>query len=295
MKYWIFSAAILLSLECQAQLPSNRIKPGTMYHAGDTVRSPRLGLVTVIPDGWEGVLPRDTEVFLLMPSDNLIGEIYVVVNEKLDLKGQEARWRSGMDLSTGLRLVTDGEIRRRSAGVISAEAKLQGAKSNNSQGKIYIEAKCSPEGFCVSYIATADPLSFENVKKSLQSFVDNTSFNAPSNQSPYANFNWQKFLSGKILLAFGHEGTSKREDEVNLCPDGSFQSNLTRTGIFKDTAKGYQGKKRGKWSVVSNNEKATVTFTFAKFPPVEIEMEAKDEEIYVKGNRYFVGDSEVCR
>lgn len=294
MKYWIASLALILSLSSAAQLPSSKIKPGTMYHAGDTVRSPRLGLVTRIPEGWEGVLPRDTEVFLLMPTNNSIGEIYVVVNEKLDLPGQAKRWKAGMDLANGLRLVPEGEITNRNTDIISAVGKLDGSNANNNQGKFYIEAKCSPAGFCVSYIAITDPSSFDNVKKALQSFVDNTSFISPSNESPYSNFNWQKFLSGRILLAFGYDGTSKREDEVNLCPDGSFQSKITRTGIFKDMAKGYQGKKRGKWSVASNNEKAAITFTFDKLAPVELEIEAKDEEIYIKGVRYFVGDSEVC-
>lgn len=294
MKYQVVGLALLLSLSSYAQLPSNRLKPGTMYHAGDTVSSPRLGLVTRVPEGWDGVLPRDTEVFLLMPSSNTIGEIYVVVNDKLDLQGQEKRWMAGIDLSGGLRLQPEGEITTRGTGVISTMGKIAGDKANN-QARIYIEAKCSPAGFCVSYIATADPSSFENVKQALQTFVDNTIFSTPSNESPYTKFDWKKFLSGKILLGIGYESSGKREDEVNLCADGTFQSQITRTGIFKDQAKGYQGKKRGKWDVKNNKEKATITFTFQKLPPVEIEIEAKDEEIYVKGQRYFVGESEVCK
>ena len=294
MKYLIISAALTLSLACQAQLPSNRLKPGTMYHAGDTVRSSRLGLLTRIPEGWDGVLPRDTEVFLLLPTNNSIGEIYVVVNDKLDLQGQAKRWKDGMDLSGGLRLQPEGEITKRGTDVICAVGKMAGNNAN-SQAKIYIEAKCSPVGFCVSYIATADASSFENVKTALQAFVDNTIFSKPSDESPYVDFNWKEFLSEKVLLAFGYENNSKLEDEVSLCADGSFRSNITRTGIFKAQAKGYQGKKQGKWDVKSNGEKATITFTFDKLPPVDVEIEAKDEEIYVKGQRYFVGNSDECR
>jgi hypothetical protein len=293
MKYWTVIIGLFLSLSVYAQLPSNRIKPGIMYHAGDTVRLPRIGLSTRIPEGWSGVLPRDTEVFLLMPENNSVGEIYVVLNEKADLQVQRKLWESGMDLAEGLRLQRDGEISTRGTDVIGTMAKLVGNSANN-QAKIYLEAKCSPNGFCVSYVSTSDAVSFENVKKALQQFVDNTVFSKPSNESPYKNFDWKKFLSGKILLSFGYENNSKREDQVNLCEDGTFHSTLTRTGIFKDQAKGYQGKKRGKWDVRSNGERATLTFTFDKVPPVDVEIEAREEEVYVKGIRYFVGESEGC-
>ncbi|HTE31278.1 MAG TPA: hypothetical protein VK666_12945 [Chryseolinea sp.] len=294
MKYWIITAALVLSLCVHAQLPSNRIKPGVMYHAGDTVRSPRIGLTTRIPAGWSGVLPREEEVFLLAPENGSIGEIYVMVNEKTNLQTQRQRWEKGMNLADGLRLESTGEITPRGTEVIGTMGKMVGNNANQ-QFKIYLEAKCSPAGFCVSYVATADPASFENVKSALQAFVDNTVFTTPSNESPYTNFDWKVFLSGKVLLGIGYEGKSKREDEVSLCADGTFRSNITRTGIFKGQAKEYQGKKKGKWDVTSVKEKATITFTFEKLPPVEIGIEAKDEEIYVRGQRYFVGESEECK
>jgi hypothetical protein len=297
IRYWIAGIGLLLSVSGygQTQLPSNRVKPGTMYHAGDTVYSPRLGLRTRIPAGWEGVLPRDTEVFLMMPADNSTGEIYVVMNTKLDLEGQMKRWKTGMNLDNGLRLQVDGEITKRGEDVIATMAKVVGNQANN-QAKFYLEAKCSPVGFCVTYLATADGLSLENVKRAVQSIVDNTTFSTPSTDSPYKNFDWKKFLSGKVLLMIGYEGSSKKEDQVSLCSDGTFKSDITRTGIFKDQSKGYTGRKSGKWDVKSEDQKATITFTFEKkLAPVVVEIEAKDEEIYVKGQRYFVGVSEDCK
>ncbi|HEY5748782.1 MAG TPA: hypothetical protein VIU12_22085 [Chryseolinea sp.] len=295
LKYLLTCTALFVSLAAFAQLPSNRIKPATMYHAGDTVRSPRLGVVTQIPQGWSGVLPRDTEVFLLMPESNTVGEIYVVVNEKMDMERQKKRWEAGTELSPGITLQPQSAITARGTDVISATGKITGANTNQ-QAKIYAEAKCSPLGFCITYLATSDAQHIENVKKTLQTFVDNTVFQQPSTESPYAHFNWKKFLDGKILLAMGYDANSKRIDEVDLCADGSFRSDITRTGIFKGQAKGYQGKKRGTWQVASRGEKATITFTFEKnLPDVDIELEARDEEIYIKGTRYFVGDSERCK
>ena len=293
--HWILCIVIILPACVFAQLPSNRIQPAVMYHAGDIIRSPRLGLETRIPEGWAGVLPRDTEVFLLLPQDNTIGEIYVMLNEKTDLEGQLKRWKSGVALSDALVLKPEGEISRRGSDVISTVAVMVGENANNSQLKAYAEAKCSPHGFCLAFLSTSDATNFEKVKKTVQDIVDNTIFKAPSNDSPYKNFNWKRFLSNKILLTMDYEQNSKQVDEVNLCSDGTFHSKLTRTGIFKDKAKDYAGKKEGNWDVESKGERATITFTFKKLPSVDVELVAKDEEIYINGTRYFAGESELCQ
>ncbi len=266
-----------------------------MYYPGDTVKSPRLGLQTRMPEDWEGVLPRDAEVFLLMPVNNLNGEIYVAVNENLDKPGQIQRWKQGMDLGEGLRLMPNGEINTR-GDVICAAGKVTGNQANRAS-KIYLEAKCSPHGFCVSYMVMANPVSFDEVQKAMQQFVDNTKFTRPSNESPYLNFNWKKFLSGKVLLMTGYEdrGQNKRENEVHLCQDGTFSSRIIRKGIFKDQARAYQGSKKGTWEVKSNGDKATIIFTLPKAAPAEINLELKDEEVYINGDRYFIGASEKCK
>jgi hypothetical protein len=161
----------------------------------------------------------------------------------------------------------------------------------------YLEAKCSPHGFCLSYMLMSNSSSFEAAKKALQQFVDNTTFAKPSTESPYLHFNWKKFLSGKVLLmtTFQETGQNKKENEVNLCSDGTFSSRITRKGIFKNEIKGYQGSKKGTWEVKSKGDKASIVLSIPKLEPAEVTMEIRDEEIYVNGNRYFVGISEKCR
>ncbi len=264
-----------------------------MYHQGDTVRSPRLGLEAIIPVGWEGVMPQESEVFLLM-SNTLNGEIYAVANEGVDQAGQIARWKQGMTLSDGLTLVPDGEITRR-GDVICVKGKVAGNKPNNSSGKIYLEAKCSPYGYCLSYMMTSDPASYEKIQASLQGLVDNCRFSKPYTGSPYAKFNWKKFLSGKMLLNIDYEQTSKREDQVTFCSDGTFQSDITRKGVFKEQSKDYKGKKKGTWDIKSQQERATLTLSFEKLPSVTIQMEIRNEQVYANGRRYFIGNSETCK
>ncbi len=284
---------LCFSMGVHGQLPSNRIRPGTMYYPGDTVSSPRLGLQAQIPDGWEGVMPRESEVFLLMSVNNVNGQIYVAANEHIGREEQMKRWKVGIEFEGGLRLVPDGEIAMRGE-VLSVRGKMVGQNANNAS-QIYLEGKCSPYGFCLTYMLMADKTSLEAVKKALLFLVDHTSFTKPSTESPYLHFDWKKFLSGKVLLMIDYEQTSKKEDEVNFCGDGTFYSNITRRGLFKEQAKGYHGSKKGTWAVESKGEKAVLTFSFPKLPDVVVRLEIKNEEIYANGNRYFIGSSEKCK
>jgi hypothetical protein len=265
-----------------------------MYNAGDTVRSIRLGLRSIVPRGWNAVLPRDTEVALLLPEDNVAAEMYALLYENTTLEQQMARTKNGFEVGEGITLIPDGDITQRGEGVIAANAKLAG-ENVNKQLRYYIESKCNPVGYCVGYVVSADPQSFEKARKALQELVDHTVFEDMSNISPFANFDWKAFLSDKILLRFSRDAGGRQEDEVDLCHDGSFRCRLTRTGSFRVAKKAHHGKNKGTWSVTGKDDKATITLTFRKLPPISIPLQARDEQIYVNGDRYFVGESEACK
>ncbi|MEJ1240620.1 hypothetical protein WBG78_20925 [Chryseolinea sp. T2] len=284
---------IIIANSAFAQLPSNRMSAGVMHYAGDTVRSIRLGLWAIVPQGWKAVLPRDTEVVVLVPDDNSSSStIYAVLNENMTLAQQKINLEKGFSLADGLNVVPDGPVTQRTAEVLATNAKLSGAKAN-TQAKFYIESKCNPVGYCLVFVLQADAPNMEKGKTALKQLVDNVVFEDMSHVSPYANFDWKEFLSNKLLLRFRRDASGKQEDELELCKNGNFKANITRSGAFK-VPKEYAGKNKGTWSLTSNNDKATITLTFKKLKPITLEVQGKDEEIYVNGHRYFVGESENC-
>lgn len=285
---WLIATAAAL-----AQLPSDRISPGVMYYAGDTVRSIRLGLYAIIPPGWKGVLPRDTDVVVLVPEQNSSATIYAVLNQNMTLAQQKISMEQGFELSEGLTMSPDGPVTQRGNDVIVANAKLSGTKANKA-AKFYVASKCNPVGYCLAFVASADAADFSKAQTALQSLVDHMVFEDMSHISPFARFDWKQFLSNKILLRFRRDASGKQEDELNLCQDGTFRARITRSGGF-DLPKEYEGKNSGQWSVTSDNDKATITLTFKKLKSITLQLQAKDEEIYVNGNRYFVGESETCK
>jgi len=276
-----------------AQLPTNRMSAGVMHYAGDTVRSIRLGLYAIVPAGWKAVLPRDTEVIVLVPEDNSSSSaIYTVLNENMTLAQQKINLERGFSLAEGLNVVPDGAVTQRTAEVLTTNAKLTGGKAN-AQAKFYIESKCNPVGYCLVFVLQSDAAGLEKGTTALKQLVDDVIFQDMSNISPYANFDWKEFLSNKLLLRFRRDASGKQEDELELCKNGNFKSNITRSGAFQ-VPKEYAGKNKGTWSLTSNGDKATITLTFKKLKPITLEVQGKDEEIYVNGHRYFVGESENC-
>lgn len=287
-------ALLLISNSALAQLPTDRMSAGVMYYAGDTVHSIRLGLSAIVPTGWKAVLPRDTEVVVLVPDDNSSSStIYAVLNENMTLAQQKINMEKGFELAEGLTMVPEGAVTQRTNEVLATSAKLSGAKANK-QAKFYIESKCNPVGYCLAFVLQADAQSIDKGKAALKQLVDNTTFQDMSHISPYAKFDWKEFLSNKLLLRFRRDASGKQEDELELCKDGTFRSNITRTGDFK-VSKEYSGKNRGTWTLTSDNDKATITLTFKKLKPITVEVQGKDEQIYVNGNRYFVGESDTCK
>ena len=285
---------VFISNIALAQLPSDRVAPGVMHHAGDTVTSIRLGLYTVIPAGWKAVLPRDTEVVVLVPEENSSATIYAVLNENMTLAQQKINMERGFELADGLTMTPDGTVTQRGSNVIATNAKLSGEKANK-QAKFYVESKCNPVGYCLAFVLSAGAADMEKGKAALQQLVNNTTFKDMSHISPFARFDWKEFLSNKILLRFRRDASGKQEDELDLCKDGTFKSRITRSGGFDIPSKQYEGRNNGTWAVENHESKATITLTFKKLKPITIQLEAKDQEIYVNGHRYFVGESETCK
>jgi hypothetical protein len=127
-----------------------------------------------------------------------------------------------------LKLQIDGGITEREGNIISASGKVVGAQAN-AQNRVYLESKCSPYGFCIVALALADNASLERVKQGLQSLMNSTSFKKPSNESPYKNFDWKPFLSGKILLGDNVTGREERRRSRSLLRwDISIKNNTYR-------------------------------------------------------------------
>jgi hypothetical protein len=293
-KYLFYVLLATLSVQGIAQKKKARLQPGKMYEAGETLYAPRFGFIAKVPQGWEGILPRESEVFLLTTTTSTYGEIFVFGNEHGDLNTLKANWEKGVALSESIKMksvnptITDG--------MLTSEIIAEGDQVNKGN-KGFAAARCSPSGPCIITLMVAPIQFYEPVKNTVTEFMMTSSFEPPSNASPYEDFDWQEFLSNKVVATYASAQGGSKETMIHLCQDGSFTANIKKKGFFKEQNPDYKGNLTGQWSAKGDGEKATLQFIFTNksISPIEVSLTIKDEKVMSNGERYFVGNSDKCK
>lgn len=295
-KYWsiLLTTVVLMSINpVTAQKKSSRIQPGRMYQSGDTLRAPRLGFTAYVPQGWEGTLPRESEVFLLTSTTDTYGEMFVFGNANGDLNSLKNKWINGFALSESVNMkAVNPEITN---GLLISDVSADGYFVNKGY-RAFSAARCNPNGPCVIILMFAPSQFFEAAKNISIDFLSKGNFEAPSNISPYADFDWKEFLSNKVLLTLQSLREGEKQNTIHLCADGTFTSFIKHTGMFKNQNPLYRGKNSGTWEVTGNGANALIRFTFKdkKLAPFEAPLLLDDERILSNGDRYYVGNSDKC-
>jgi hypothetical protein len=290
----LFLLLMVFSFQVKAQKKKSRLQPGKMYEAGETLYAPRFGFIATVPAGWEGILPRESEVFLLSSTTATYGDIWVFGNEHGDFATMKTDWVKGMELSESIRIKAIDPSEQ--DGLLSSEVIAEGDLVNKGY-KGFVAGRCSPSGPCVITLMIAPTQYYEAVKNTVTEFMKNSSFEPPSNVSQYADFDWQDFLSNKVLVTFASTQGGSKETMIHLCKDGSFTATIKKKGFFKNQNPDYKGTLTGLWTAKGDGEKATLQFIFTNksIAPVEVAFTIKDEKVVSDGERYFVGNSDKCK
>lgn len=295
MKYWMIGFLVVaLAIPAAAQKKKGRVQPGRIYVAGESIYAPRFGFSATVPEGWEGLLPRESEVFLLTTTTSTYGEIFVFGHEQATLNSLQERWQKGVDLSETIRLQAINPTQQE--GMLVSEVIATGEYINKGFKGLGV-AKCNPAGPCIVTLMVAPPHYFDSVRETVLGFMKSSTFDSPNAYSPYVDFDWQEFLSNKVVMAYESVRGGKEENKIHLCVDGTFQASIKKTGMFKNENSDYRGNSSGTWAVSGKGEQTTITFTFNKnkLVPLEAPLLIKDEKIYSNDQRYFIGQSDRCK
>lgn len=292
-----FSIALLLGMMTFSQVLfsqnlKNRIQPGKMYNAGDSIYAPRYGFSGQIPVGWNGVLPRETEVFLLNSASGTFGEIFVFGREKVDLAQLAETWKAGVDISETVRLkATDPTIE---GDLLFSHAEATGNYLPPKNYRAFAATRCGDA--CITVLAISVEENAEMASQSALELLKTAILSTPKEIDPYEGFDWKEFLSGKLMIAYEGFIGGKQETKVNLCEDGSFRAQISKKGMMKDSNPDYKGGMKGSWTVEGKNSEATLTLTFEKkdLAPFVANLKFVDEELYVNGERHYASQSEKC-
>ena len=286
----LFLFFCLPSLKVNAQ---ERLRPGFVYQSGDTIHAPMFGLTSIIPEGWVGVLPQQTEMFLLMAKDNPQSSIYAFGTDDTKEAIRE-RWTSGpgLEVENNIKLIRSSDVFDR-GDVIAADLIVENS-TNNSKG--YIEAKCSNYDRCLVLLLIVPEDFLEQSITGLKQFMDNSSLSMPTLGSIYENFAWAEFFGGKYLATrqVNPYEKAKRKNQIWLCPDGTFRSEIKIKG-FANVPKPVKGNRSGTWEATGTGSTGMLHLYFKKMEePLEVPTELRDDQLFINDIRYYVMQNNSC-
>ena len=282
---------LLLLLPLAVMGQPKRLQPGKMYEGGEVLFAPRFGFTSTVPAGWSGLLPRESEVFLLS-AQTLPAQIYVFGIEHDNLNAMKARWEKGIDVDEDVNVWAKAASIQN--GILSSEVQAKGPYINKSN-RAYAVARCGESGACIACLVTMPAADFVAIKKIADEFITSAKFEKPSASTPYADFDWREFLTGKTLTIYVFKEKGSKETTVDLCADGSFSAYGSKKGIMKNVNPQYKGRQRGTWKAEGVGESGKLVLTFKKLPAIETQLLIRDEKIYANDERYFVAESVKCK
>lgn len=294
IKISLFLLVFASSGQLFAQSTKNRLQPGRLYASGEQVYAPTFGFTSLIPDGWVGVLPRETEVMLLNANAGSFGEMYVFGREQTDLSRLADDWKNGVKVTETLTLVAENPTLENT--LLSSEVKAKGNFVNkNYRG--FAAVKCGGNGFCITVLAVSLEENKDLVKAVALQFLTSGVFDEPKIIDPFENFNWQEFLSNKLMITYDQIIGGQKQSEVNLCGDGSFSARVRKKGLLRHTNPEYKGRMSGKWRVEGKGSEAMLTLEFSKknLSPLTVNLKFVEEQLLVGTERYYASESQDCR
>ena len=137
--------------------------------------------------------------------------------------------------------------------------------------------------------------AFDTYKKNFDELVASSQMSEPTIGSIYGDFDWAEFLKNKYLMSIATDGNYKEQNEIWLCDDGTFKSKIKSKGFGKAENSPYRGKKKGTWTAEGVGEKGKLKLNFEKNAPVVLDMEIKDDKIFINGGRFFALQYEGCK
>ena len=261
-----------------------RLQSGRIYNPGEEINAPMIGLTAIIPEGWAGYLPTDTEMMMLANMENSEGTIYALpFDDTMDDIKERLSLNIKFEVENGIELAAKGDPFMRGE-VLALEMEVKNS-TNNLLG--YAEAKCADYGWCIVYLMITPEYMFEESKKTLIQFMNSSTMGEPTLGTIYANFDWPEKLKNKYITTFISNPYVKVKDQVWLCADGTFKSKLQQKNIG-NLSKKQKGNRSGTWEGRGIGPTGELTLHFKKAEPLNVMLELKDDRLFINGHRFYV-------
>lgn len=268
----------------------DRLKPGAIYEQGQKIFAPMVGYIGEVPNGWFGTLPQEEEVFLMIPNGNTNGFMFINANQ-VDLSELRKEWDYDLSLTDEIVVSIKGEPKIEDNRMIG-EFEVTGSKEPFVGHAVAIDGG---HGWTITLILLSPVSQYEAYRKNFDQLIASSVVEEPSIGSIYGDFNWPEFLKNKYLMSYLSSTEYREQNEVWLCADGTFRSKIKTKGMLKVEDSAYKGKKKGTWTAEGIGEKGKLHLYFTKNDDVVLDMEIKDDKIFINGGRFFALENPECK
>ncbi|MCK5701304.1 MAG: hypothetical protein KAI29_09130 [Cyclobacteriaceae bacterium] len=268
----------------------DRLKPGSIYEQGQEIFAPLVGYKGVVPEGWFGTLPQEEEVFLMIPNGNSNGFMFINANH-MNLSELRKEWNFHLSLTDEIVISIKGEPKVE-GNRMTGEFEVTGSREPFVGHAVAIDGG---HGWTITLILLSPVSQYDAYRKNFDQLVASSIVEEPSIGSIYGDFNWPEFLKNKYLMSYLSSTQYKEQNEVWLCGDGTFKSKIKTKGMLKVESSAYKGKKKGTWTAEGIGEKGKLHLYFTKNDDLVLDMEIKDDKIFINGGRFFALENTECK
>lgn len=280
-----FAFCIISSAQSQ-----DRLKPGAIYDQGEEIFAPMVGYRGTVPDGWFGTLPQEEEVFLMIPNGNADGYMFINANP-MELSQLRKEWNYHLSLTDELVIKLKGEPKIDGNRMIG-EFDVTGSRVPYLGYAVAIDGG---HGWTLTMSLLSPVDRFDEFRRNFDQLVASSTVEEPSIGSIYGDFDWPEFLKNKYLMSYLSSIQYKEQDEIWLCSDGTFRSKIKSKGKLVVEKSEYKGKKKGTWHAEGIGEKGELYLTLPKNNDVVLDLEIKDDKIFINGGRFFALENTQCK
>jgi len=268
-----------------SQINAQEIQPSTEYRGETTLKSTPYGITFILPSGWTGIYPADSD-FFIMKNTNFEGYIFIAINKMTIASAKEIMSRP-IDLGDGVVFHPRAPVKTQGSTLV-AEYNVSGSKHPLSGT---IKTIVGDYGQGISFIAASPVKDQDKIQADLNKITTHLKLSDPKkSKAPSTikgNSPWFEHLNGRKLSHFYTATGYTEEDYIWLCNSGYFYKSSNSGGFGGGASGAFQSGNGGRWSVSGTLQKGTLLLTYNDGSTASYTLTHEGTKIFLDGKRYF--------
>jgi len=292
----IFIALVALLVIQTSVLAATEISPGILYQGGTKLIASDYGVEFDVPQGWQALLPEDSDVLMMEPVGGVARIVISAVTNSSENAIQQLMSES-QPLEADSQLIPGGRVTKKGR-IFFQSFSVRGSNPQNLAATAYARLGHNKTAF---YVMLLEPVNQDKYKTINRSLVDSVRFKQLTSSSVASldKENWEQQLKGRSLKYLKTEGGLSEEKQIYLCSNYTFSyyenSNYLSSDVYTDFSSASQNQQTGSWKINGN----TILLTWEDGSTTNSTLSRQNAQgesgTFVDGQRWFQVENSVCR